>query len=329
MAERRWNPLTGEWVIVSTRRGERPWQGAHEARPADHSMRWQADCYLCPRNTRVSGAVNPDYHGPFVFTNDFPALDDTPGAASSDPLLLAESVTGACRVLCYSERHDATLASLTVAELAGVVEVWRAELSELGKRYAWVQVFENKGEVMGCSSPHPHGQIWAMSAIPTIVQREDDRQRRYEAAAGGNLLLEYVARELGIGERVVVRNDRWAAVIPFWATWPFEILLLPSLPRPSFDDLDADDRIELARILASLLPAYDRLFGVSFPYSMGWHGRARSQGPHWQLHAHFYPPLLRSADVRKFMVGFEMLAESQRDFSPETAAARLRDLVRS
>jgi len=329
MAERRRNPLTGEWVIVSTRRGERPWQGAHEARPADHSMPWRADCYLCPRNTRVGGAVNPDYRGPFVFTNDFPALDDTPGVASSDPLMIAESVTGACRVLCYSQRHDATLASLTVEELAAVVDVWRAELHELGARYAWVQVFENKGEVMGCSSPHPHGQIWAMSAIPTLAQREDDHQRHHSAAAGGNLLLEYVERELSIGERVVVRNDRWAAVVPFWATWPFEILLLPRMPRPAFDDLDAEDRIQLARILASFLPAYDRLFGVAFPYSMGWHGRARGQGSHWQLHAHFYPPLLRSADIRKFMVGFEMLAESQRDFSPETAAARLRDLVRS
>lgn len=327
MAERRRNPLTGEWVIVSTRRGERPWQGAHEVRPADHSMRWQADCYLCPRNTRAGGAVNPDYRGPFVFTNDFPALDDTAGLVSAEPLLRGESVTGMCRVLCYTQRHDATLATLTVAELAQVVEVWRSELRDLGARYAWVQVFENKGEVMGCSSPHPHGQVWAMSTIPTIVQREDEHQQRH-ASAGGNLLLDYVQRELRAGDRVVVKNDRWAAVVPFWATWPFEILLLPLLPRPSFDDLDADDRLELAKILAALLPGYDRLFGVSFPYSMGWHGRARGQGPHWQLHAHFYPPLLRSADIRKFMVGFEMLAEAQRDISPEAAAARLRDLVR-
>lgn len=326
MAERRRNPLTGEWVIVSTRRGDRPWQGEHEVRPADHSMRWQPDCYLCPRNTRAGGAVNPDYHGPFVFTNDFPALDDVSVAVSAEPLLLAQSVTGTCRVLCYSERHDATMATLSVAELASVVDVWRAELHDLGARYAWVQVFENKGEVMGCSSPHPHGQVWAMSAIPTIVQREDEHQRRH-AAAGGNLLLEYAQRELAARERVVVHNARWAAIVPFWATWPFEILLQPILPRPSFDDLDADDRRELAEILALLLPAYDRLFGVSFPYSMGWHGRARGQGAHWQLHAHFYPPLLRSADIRKFMVGFEMLAESQRDISPETAAARLRDLV--
>jgi UDPglucose--hexose-1-phosphate uridylyltransferase len=327
MAERRRNPLTGEWVIVSARRGERPWQGAQEVPDTVSTNHWEADCYLCPRSARVGGIVNPDYQGAFVFANDFPALDDVVVAASTNGLLASQPVTGTCRVLCYSERHDATLASLTVPELAGVVGMWRAELHDLGARYAWVQVFENKGEVMGCSSHHPHGQVWAMSTVPTIVQREDEHQRAH-AAAGGNLLLDYIERELHLGERIVVHNERWAAVVPFWATWPFEILLLPLLPRPSFDDLDTSDRRDLARILAALLPAYDRLFGVSFPYSMGWHGRARGQGPHWQLHAHFYPPLLRSAVVKKFMVGFEMLAEGQRDFSPESAAARLRDLVR-
>jgi UDPglucose--hexose-1-phosphate uridylyltransferase len=328
MAERRRNPLTGEWVIVSARRNERPWQGEQEISTSAPPDRWQPDCYLCPRNTRAGGAVNPDYEGPFFFTNDFPALDDIEAPGSSEMLLLSEPIKGECRVLCYSERHDATLASMTVTELAGVVDLWRAQLHELGERYAWVQVFENKGEVMGCSSHHPHGQVWATSAVPTIALREDEQQRVH-AAAGGNLLLDYVERELRLNERVIAHNARWAAVVPFWATWPFEVLLLPLERRPSFNDLDTSDRLDLARILAAVLPAYDRLFGVSFPYSMGWHGRARGQGPHWQLHAHFYPPLLRSATIKKFMVGFEMLAEAQRDFSPESAAARLRDLVRN
>jgi UDPglucose--hexose-1-phosphate uridylyltransferase len=327
MAERRRNPLTGEWIIVSTRRGQRPWQGARESTPAAETDHWQSDCYLCPRNARVGGAVNPDYHGTFVFDNDFPALDDSPETVSANPWFEVEQVSGRCRVLCYSERHDATLATLSVAELAGVVNLWCAESLDLGKDFAWVQVFENKGEAMGCSSHHPHGQVWATSVVPTIGQREDEHQSRY-AANGGNLLLDYVSHELTLGERVVMQNDRWAVVVPFWATWPFETLLLPLLHRPSLDDLDVKDKSDLAAILARLLPAYDRVFDISFPYSMGWHGRGRDHGRHWQLHAHFYPPLLRSASIRKFMVGYEMLAEAQRDFLPEDAAERLRSFVR-
>jgi UDPglucose--hexose-1-phosphate uridylyltransferase len=188
-------------------------------------------------------------------------------------------------------------------------------------------VFENKGELMGCSSHHPHGQVWATSVVPTIAQREDDHQRHH-AALGGNLLLDYAQHEVAIGDRLVARNERWAVVVPYWATWPFETLLLPLLHRPSLDDLDARDRADLALILATLLPAYDRMFDIAFPYSMGWHGRGRDHGRHWQLHAHIYPPLLRSANIRKFMVGYEMLAEAQRDFLPEDAASRLRSLVR-
>jgi UDPglucose--hexose-1-phosphate uridylyltransferase len=330
MAERRRNALTGDWVVLSPGRVNRPWQGNQEKPAAIATNRWESDCYLCPRNTRAHGAVNPDYRGTFAFDNDFPALDDVaPTVPAPEPLLHAEPVTGRCRVLCYSERHDATLASLSVAELNEVIGLWRAESKDLGQRYPWVQVFENKGALMGSSIPHPHGQIWATSAVPMIAQREDQHQRDHAADhARSVLLLDYALREAALGDRLVVRNDRWIVVVPYWAAWPFETLLLPLRHRPAFDDLDERDVADLAGILAQLLQAYDRLFDVAFPYSMGWHGRGRDHGDHWQLHAHFYPPLLRSASVRKFMVGFEMLAEAQRDLSPEEAAARLRQLVR-
>jgi UDPglucose--hexose-1-phosphate uridylyltransferase len=328
MTERRRNPLTGDWVIVSMGRDQRPWQGARETPSAQPAGAWQADCFLCPRNRRASGATNPDYPSTFAFDNDFPALDAVPDAAAvaGEVLLERQPVAGRCRVLVYSPRHDVTLAALSAAELDRVVALWLEEAAACANRYAWLQVFENKGELMGCSSPHPHGQLWATSVVPTIAAREDFEQGRY---ASGNLLLDYAARELALGERVVTYNSRWLVVVPFWAAWPFETLLLPRLHRPAMTDLDEADQRELVNVLAALLPAYDRLFDVSFPYSMGWHGRGRDQGPHWQLHAHFYPPLLRSAAVRKFMVGYEMLAEAQRDLSPETAASRLRGLVRN
>jgi UDPglucose--hexose-1-phosphate uridylyltransferase len=332
MAERRRNALTGDWVIVSRGRIQRPWQGARETPRLQTAQHWCADCYLCPRNGRAGGAVNPDYPATFAFDNDFPAL----GAAftragdmavvTGEPLFERQAVVGRCRVLVYSPRHDATLATLSAAELDRVVSLWQDETSACADQYAWLQVFENKGELMGCSSPHPHGQLWATSVVPTIAAREDLEQARY---ANGNLLVDYAARELALGARVVTSNSRWLVVVPFWATWPFETLLLPRRHRPAMTDLDDVDRRELVDVLAVLLSAYDRLFDVSFPYSMGWHGRGRDHGLHWQLHAHFYPPLLRSAEVRKFMVGYEMLAEAQRDFSPETAASRLRGLVRN
>ena len=330
MAERRRNALTGEWVILSPGRVNRPWQGNRENTVAVVANRWESDCYLCPRNTRAHGAINPDYSGTFAFDNDFPALDQSsPNASPVDDLLYREPITGRCRVLCYSERHDATLASLTLPEIASVVDLWRRESNALGHDHPWVQVFENKGALMGSSIPHPHGQVWATSVVPMIAQKEDQHQREYAAGHGESaLLLDYATRELAARDRVIVSNDRWIVVVPYWAAWPFETLLLPLQHRPGFDDLDPRDVTDLAAILAQLLPAYDRLFDVSFPYSMGWHSRGRDHGRHWQLHAHFYPPLLRSASVRKFMVGFEMLAEAQRDLAPEEAAARLRQLVR-
>jgi UDPglucose--hexose-1-phosphate uridylyltransferase len=330
MVERRRNPLTGDWVIVSPGRANRPWQGESAARAADQFNRWDETCHLCPRNTRASGAVNPDYRGVFAFDNDFSALQAAdspiPGQDHHHPLFEFEAVDGRCRVLCFSERHDATLASLDEAALGAVIELWRRESSMLSARFPWVQIFENKGTLMGCSSPHPHGQVWATSYVPTLAQREDEHQRAYAGAAP--LLLDYVRQELRSNERIVLRNGRWVAVVPYWAAWPFETLLLPIEHRAQFDELDSHDVADLAALIAGLMPAYDRLFDVSFPYSMGWHGRGRDHGrSHWQLHAHVYPPLLRSATVRKFMVGFEMLAEAQRDTSPEEAARRLRALV--
>jgi UDPglucose--hexose-1-phosphate uridylyltransferase len=331
MAERRRNPLTGDWVIVSPGRVNRPWQGEASVADAPGAARWDTACYLCPRNVRANGAVNPDYRGVFAFDNDFPALqqaDAVRAGRHGAPLLQSEPADGTCRVLCFSERHDATLASLDEAELGAVVDLWQRESSELAKRHAWVQVFENKGVLMGCSSPHPHGQVWATSYVPTQAQREDEHQSAHAGAAP--LLVEYTRAELATNERVVARNGRWLAVVPYWAAWPFETLVLPLEHRARFDELDPYDMAELAALIRALMPAYDRLFDVSFPYSMGWHGCGRDHDRrHWQLHAHVYPPLLRSANVRKFMVGFEMLAEAQRDLSPEEAARRLRALVRT
>jgi UDPglucose--hexose-1-phosphate uridylyltransferase len=327
---RRRNPLTGEWVLVSPHRMRRPWQGqvertASEARPA-----YDPRCYLCPGNERAAGERNPRYESTLVFTNDFPALlPDAPELApSGSPLLRAEAARGTSRVICFSPRHDLTLPELPATEIRAVVDLWARQTEELGREYRWVQLFENKGAVMGCSNPHPHGQIWALDALPTEPAKEDAAQREHLAATGRNLLLEYADTEAERGERIVVENEHWLAVVPFWAVWPFETLLLPRRYVRRLPELQSEERDALAALLKRLLTRYDNLFETSFPYSMGWHGAPFGGGDpeHWQLHAHIYPPLLRSATVKKFMVGYEMLAEAQRDLTPEQAAARLRDL---
>lgn len=327
--QRRFNPLKGEWVLVSPHRGKRPWQGRVEDSAVAARPSHDPNCYLCARNTRSSGAVNPDYKGTFVFDNDFPALlEDTGAGASDDPLFRAENVRGTARVICFSERHDLTLPEMSRAALRGVVDTWADQITELGARWHWVAVFENKGELMGCSQPHPHGQIWASDFLPSEVAREDATQRDWLAGQGSVMLVDYAAEEAARGDRVVVENDHWIVVVPWWATWPFETLLLPKRHVLRLPDLTGAERDGLAEILKRLTIAYDNLFCTEFPYSMGWHGAPTRAGDHdhWQLHAHFYPPLLRSATVRKFMVGYEMLAEAQRDLTPEDAAARLRDL---
>lgn len=327
---RRYNPLTGEWVQVSPQRMKRPWQGQVEKVPPEERPAYDPNCYLCPGNERAGGVRNPAYEGTFVFTNDFAALlPDTPSAAGEGDLLRTEAVRGTCRVICFSPRHDLTLPEMETADIRRVVDLWAEQTAELGQTYRWVQVFENKGSVMGASNPHPHGQIWALDTLPNEPRKEDAQQRAYWEQHERPLLLDYARLELEGRERIVVENEQWLAVVPYWAVWPFEILLLPRRHVLRLPDLDDAEREALARILKELLTRYDNLFETSFPYSMGWHGApfdAAASNAHWQLHAHFYPPLLRSATVRKFMVGYEMLGEAQRDLTAEQAAARLRQV---
>lgn len=327
---RRFNPLTRDWVLVSPHRNKRPWQGRTEDAETDEKPAHDPSCYLCSGNTRINGAVNPTYSGPFVFENDFPALlDDTPVTEqSSDPLFSTQTVRGTARVICFSERHDLTLPEMYAADIRRVVDLWAAQSAELGKTHEWVAIFENKGPLMGCSNPHPHGQIWASNFIPNEVATEDCSQFNYLKTHGENLLETYAQKEAADGSRTVVENDHWIAVVPYWATWPFETLLMPKSHVLRLPDLSDAQRDSLSDILKRLTTRYDNLFSTEFPYSMGWHGAPFNgkDNAHWQLHAHFYPPLLRSASVRKFLVGYEMLAEAQRDLTAETAAGQLRAL---
>ncbi len=287
-----------------------------------------AACHLCPGNARMGGAVNPGYAGVHVFANDFPALLGTSAPASSDPLLRSEPETGVCRVMCYAPRHDLALGQLGGAGIAAVIDAWAAQFEDLAARgdIAAVTMFENRGEMMGASSPHPHGQIWATSSIPNELAREDAHQRAHWQAQNSPLLMDYLAREMDIGLRIVCESRDWVALVPFWAVWPFETLILPRTPIPDLARASDAMRQSLAPLLEELLARYDGLFGVPMPYSMGWHQRPlqADAAPHFVAHAHFYPPLLRSATNRKFMVGFEMLSMPQRDMTPESAAERLR-----
>jgi len=326
---RRLNPLTGEWNVVSPHRTKRPWQGKVEAPTPDVRPAYDPSCYLCPGNVRAGGVNNPRYESTFVFTNDFAGLlpDAPPGTCAPHQLMVAKSERGTCRVMCFSPRHDLTLAEMAVPDIEKVVDLWAQQTEELGQSYRWVQVFENKGEIMGCSNPHPHGQIWAVSSLPNEPTKEDRQQGRYAEENGRVMLMDYAGLETG-KERVIVENEQWLVVVPFWALWPFETLVLPKRHVLRLPDLSLEERGGLAGVLKRLLIRYDNLFRTSFPYSMGWHGAPFGEGDHrhWQLHAHFYPPLLRSATVKKFMVGYEMLGEPQRDLTPEQAATRLREL---
>jgi UDPglucose--hexose-1-phosphate uridylyltransferase len=327
---RRQNPLTEEWVLVSPHRTKRPWLGQVERPPQDTRPAYDPQCYLCPGNHRAGGADNPPYANTFVFENDFAALlRDTPEASvAPHPLLRAEGERGTSRVICFSPRHDLHLARMRPKEIRLVVDVWAAQVEELGQQYRWVQLFENRGETMGASNPHPHGQVWAGSALPNEPTKELRSQRAYLEAHGSPLLVEYAALEADRGERVLVENSDWLVVVPYWAIWPFETLLLPRRHMLRLPDMTGAERDSLALIIQQLLTRYDNLFQISFPYSMGWHGAPTDDGDYssWQLHAHYYPPLLRSATVRKFIVGYEMLGEAQRDLTAEQAAERLRGL---
>lgn len=326
LVHRRQNPLTGRWVLVSPHRTQRPWLGQIEPQAAPDLQVHDADCYLCPGNKRANGATNPNYEGPWAFQNDFPALLLGSNAdMEAQDLFRAEVVSGECRVICFSPNHSLTLPQLSKEQVRSVLDCWAAQSCELGTQYTWVQLFENKGAAMGCSNPHPHGQLWASSHVPDEPAIEDERQRAYFAETGHSLLTEVAAQEAG-GPRVVIETPDWLVIVPWWAVWPFETLLMPRFSVQRIEHLNAAQRDGLADVLRELTARYDNLFGCPFPYSMGWHGAPYLPGDHshWILHAHFYPPLLRSATVRKFMVGYEMLAEAQRDLTPEQAAERLR-----
>jgi UDPglucose--hexose-1-phosphate uridylyltransferase len=330
-SHRRLNQLTGEWVLVSPHRTARPWQGQVEEVAADQRPTYDPACYLCPGNERAGGARTPEYDSTYVFDNDFAAL--TPDVAPEEDdrrgLLIAQSERGICRVVCFSPRHDLTLGQMPAEAIRTVVDTWADQYLELGS-LDWVrhvQIFENRGAMMGASNPHPHGQIWADERLPNEPAKELAQQRA-RADSGGCLLCDYLDVELDDGERIVTGNEHFTALVPFWAVWPFETLVLPRAHAGALPDLGPDQRDGLADILRRLTRRYDRLFGVTFPYSMGLHQQPTDGDPHreWHLHAHFYPPLLRSATVRKFMVGYELLGQPQRDITPETAAQRLREL---
>jgi UDPglucose--hexose-1-phosphate uridylyltransferase len=329
---RRYNPLAREWVLVSPHRTERPWQGQVETVPEARLPAYDPDCYLCPGNRRARGQRNPDYNGTFVFDNDFPTMvpETPPAQFDRAGLLAAETEPGICRVLCFSPRHDLTLARMEPAAIRGVVDAWAEQFAELGRlpQIRHVQIFENRGEMMGCSNPHPHCQIWANATIPDRVAAETAAQQAHLARRGRTLLAEYLELERDSGQRIVFETEHFAVLVPFWAVWPFETMILPKRHVTGLDELDPAERDSLAEALRRITTRYDNLFQVSFPYSMGFHQRPTDGAPHpeWDLHVHFYPPLLRSATVRKFLVGYEMLALPQRDITPETAAERLRSL---
>ena len=335
---RRRNALTGKWVMVSPQRAQRPWQGEESLASDSIGASYDPDCYLCPGNTRMSGHVNAPYTTPWAFDNDFPAVGmnhhkgtaeaDVPDSGEPSALFRSEPVAGRCRVLCYHPDHSKTLAKMTEQEALAVVQLWASEVGVLRQSHQWVQVFENRGEMMGCSNAHPHGQIWAVDTLPNEAAQELAQQQEFFNAQGVALLEFYRAEEERLAERLVIREENWTLLVPYWAMWPFETLLLPRRQIDHLDALTESEQLSLAQMVTRLLRGYDALFDTSCPYTMGWHGAPGiGPAPHWQLHAHFYPPLLRSAGVRKHMVGYEMLSEAQRDLTPEAAAEQLRQTL--
>jgi UDPglucose--hexose-1-phosphate uridylyltransferase len=332
---RRYNPLLGEWVLVSPHRTQRPWQGkVHEASGLSQPA-YDPDCYLCPGNPRAGGVRNPDYKSTLVFDNDFPALLPSVSDAhlDLDGLVVAHAERGICRVVCFDPRHDLTIGSMSMEQIRRVIDVWVAQYRELGS-LPWinhVQIFENRGALMGASNPHPHCQIWANANLPNLPFREQESMAEYSQAHNACMLCKYLALERKAAERIVCENEAFVAVVPFWAVWPFEIMVLSARHLGAIDELSEKERDLLSDILQQVTAGYDKVFDVSFPYSMGFHQRPTDgeEHPEWHLHAHYYPPLLRSATVQKFMVGYEMLGSPQRDITPEIAARRLRETAKA
>ena len=325
------NILTGEKVLVSPHRNKRPWQGKVEDVAQPSKTEYDETCYLCPGNHRSDGTVNPDYQNYFSFVNDFSALleDTNVESTNEDDLLVAESVKGICKVLAFTPRHDLTLATMDVEAIKSVVNLWQNEFEELSKKewIKYIQIFENKGEIMGCSNPHPHGQIWAQNTLPVEIEKESARQKEYFDKHQRTLLSDYLTLELKKKERIVFENNSFVVLVPFWASWPFETMIISKNPRQNILQFNDKEKEDLAEALKVLTVKYDNVFKTSFPYSAGMHQAPVNPGdfPEWHWHMHFYPPLLRSATIKKFMVGYEMLANPQRDITPESVARQLRD----
>jgi UDPglucose--hexose-1-phosphate uridylyltransferase len=333
-SHKRYNILTDEWVLVSPHRAKRPWQGQEETVIQEQRPKYDADCYLCSGNTRANGEKNPNYKNTFVFTNDFAALqNETPNFSIEEGLFKAQSEKGICKVICFSSDHSKTLADMDVSAIEKVVTLWQQEFNELSKHdfINYIQIFENKGAVMGCSNPHPHGQIWAESSIPNEVKKKDIQQELYFNKHNTSLLGDYLEQEFKKNERILFENETFVALIPFWATWPYETMIAPKKRQPNISKLTVKEREHFAEAISKITSGYDKLFNCSFPYSSGIHQAPsnKNDNNYWHWHMSFYPPLLRSATVKKFMVGYEMFGMPQRDITPESAAKQLKTLIKS
>ncbi|WP_299667904.1 UDP-glucose--hexose-1-phosphate uridylyltransferase [uncultured Polaribacter sp.] len=332
-SHKRFNILTGEWVLVSPHRAKRPWQGQNEEITTEKRPSYDASCYLCATNTRINGEINPDYKDVFVFTNDFAALQkDSPAFKVNDGLLKAQSEKGICKVICFSPDHSKSLADMSVLEIQKVVRAWQEEYSAIGKIEGinYVQIFENKGAVMGCSNPHPHGQIWSQSTLPNEVYKKNKQQLKYYQENNRSLLEDYLKQEQDLAERIVFENKDFIVLTPFWAIWPFEVMIAPKKQQRDLTEMTENEALNFAEAISVITKVYDKLFNTSFPYSSGIH-QAPTNGDkndYWHWHMSFYPPLLRSATVKKFMVGYEMFGSPQRDITAEIAAIKLRELVK-
>lgn len=331
-SHKRFNILTGEWVLVSPHRAKRPWQGQNEEIVKEKRFSYNENCYLCATNTRINGEINPDYKDVFVFTNDFAALQkDSPKFSINDGLLKAESETGVCKVICFSPDHSKSLADMEVEDIKKVVHAWQSEYDALARvdTINYVQIFENKGAVMGCSNPHPHGQIWSQSTLPNEVEKKDEQQKKYFLKNDKSLLEDYLQQELAAKERIIYENEDFVALTPFWAIWPFEVMIAPKKAQRSILMLTDTEANNYAAAISVITRAYDKLFNTSFPYSSGIHQAPTNgkENEHWHWHMSFYPPLLRSATVKKFMVGYEMFGSPQRDITAEIAAKKIAEMI--
>lgn len=331
-SHKRYNILTKEWVLVSPHRSKRPWQGQEEELSELSRPSYDESCYLCPGNTRANGKVNPLYENVFIFNNDFAALqEDSPDFELNDGLLQARSEKGICKVVCFSPDHSKSLADMSSDEIQQVVKAWKQEYKSLGSNELinYVQIFENKGSIMGCSNPHPHGQIWSQSSLPNEVEKKDISQREYFTNKGRSLLADYLDQELKNNERILYENDSFVVLVPFWAIWPYETMIVPKDHHEHIGVLDEAEELAFADAISKITKAYDKVFNCSFPYSAGIHQAPTNgkENTHWHFHMSFYPPLLRSASVKKFMVGYEMFGSPQRDITAEQAARRLKELI--